>query len=77
MSVLCDDAPMKLYRVGEFASLLDVNPRTVRRWMARGLLSYAQLPGGERRIPCSELESVIQHHPRSQSAQAPMRRCAQ
>jgi excisionase family DNA binding protein len=55
---------MKNYRVGEFASLLDVNPRTVRRWMTQGLLSYVQLPGGERRIPYEELASVISRHPR-------------
>jgi excisionase family DNA binding protein len=71
--VLCDDAHMKMYRVGEFASLLDVNPRTVRRWMTRGLLSYAQLPGGERRIPYEELESIVSHHQRGDSALPPAR----
>jgi excisionase family DNA binding protein len=64
---------MKLYRVGEFATLLDVNPRTVRRWMTRGLLSYVQLPGGERRIPCEELESIVSRHPRYDSALPPAR----
>ncbi|MAF52346.1 MAG: helix-turn-helix domain-containing protein [SAR202 cluster bacterium] len=56
---------MKLYRVGEFANLLDVNPRTVRRWMTSGLLSFVRLPGGERRVPHDELHAVLRLHPRT------------
>ena len=50
---------MDTYRVGEFAALLDVNPRTVRRWMSRGLVAYVRLPGGERRIPRDELTAIF------------------
>ena len=46
--------------MGEFATLLGVNPRTVRRWLALGLLPYVQLPGGVRRIPYNELKSILQ-----------------
>ena len=50
---------MDTFRVGDFAALLDVNPRTVRRWIDRGLLSYVQLPGGERRIPRDEAAAIL------------------
>ena len=49
------------YRVGECAALLNVNPRTMRRWMYRGLVDYLRLPGGERRIPRDELLTIFGH----------------
>lgn len=48
------------YRTGKAASLIDVHPRTLRRWMDRGLLGYVQLPSGERRIPADELDAILQ-----------------
>ena len=56
---MCSNAPMDTYRVGEFAALLDVNPRTVRRWISRGLVAYVRLPGGEHRIPRDELTAIF------------------
>jgi excisionase family DNA binding protein len=50
---------MDLYRVGEFAAILQVNPRTVRRWLANGLVACIRLPSGERRIPRPELDSIL------------------
>ena len=50
---------MDTLRVGEFASLLGVNPRSVRRWLTRGLLPYIELPGGERRIHKSALDAIL------------------
>jgi excisionase family DNA binding protein len=50
---------MDLIRVGEFAAILQVNPRTVRRWLANGLVTCVRLPGGERRIPSVELDAIL------------------
>ena len=50
---------MELLRVGEFAAILRVNPRTVRRWLSNGLVTFVRLPSGERRIPGLELDVII------------------
>ena len=50
---------MELLRVGEFAAILRVNPRTVRRWLSSGLVKFVRLPSGERRIPGLELEAIL------------------
>ncbi|MDP6420400.1 MAG: helix-turn-helix domain-containing protein [SAR202 cluster bacterium] len=62
---------MATYRTGKFASLIGVHPCTIRRWMDRGLLDYVRLPGGERRIPESELNAIIQGGDSSSTTNAP------
>ncbi len=52
-------SPMDLYRVGEFAAILQVDPRTVRRWLSNGLVACIRLPSGERRIPRLELDAIL------------------
>jgi len=48
-------------RTGQVASLLSVNARTVRRWIALRQICCFTTPGGERRIPASEAERVLGH----------------
>jgi len=48
-------------RVGEVAKHLGVNPRTIRRWLSRHQVKFYITPGGERRIPASEVERVLGH----------------
>ena len=64
---------MELLRVGEFAAILQVNPRTVRRWLSNGLVTCVRLPGGERRIPALELDVILgqtrtEEHSKSQES---------
>jgi putative resolvase len=50
---------MGYLRVGEVAALLGVNPRTVRRWLTWHQLAFYTTPGGERRVPKSEVERIL------------------
>lgn len=47
-----------MLRGWQVADKIGVNPRTVRRWMDQGILSYIRLPSGQRRIPASALEEI-------------------
>ena len=46
-------------RVGVVAALLEVNARTVRRWLTGRRIAFYVTPGGERRIPKSEIERIL------------------
>ena len=46
-------------RTGQVAKLLGVNPRTVRRWLTRHQVEFFTTPGGERRVPTSEIERIL------------------
>ena len=46
-------------RTGQAASLLSVNPRTVRRWIALQQIGCFTTPGGERRVPVAEIERIL------------------
>ena len=50
---------LSLYRRSEFARALGVSETTVKRWLDRGQIAFVRLPGGERRIPESELERIL------------------
>ena len=50
---------MVTVRIGEAAQAMNVDPRTVRSWMRRGLLEYVLLPNGERRIPQDRLDAIL------------------
>ena len=49
----------KHLRVGQVALILGVNPRTVRRWLTRHQIEFFTTPGGERRVPMSEVERIL------------------
>ena len=46
-------------RVGEVARLLGVKPRTIGRWLSWNQVRFYTTPGGERRIPESEVERIL------------------
>ena len=46
-------------RVGQVATFLGVNPRTVRRWLTLRQVAFYTTPGGERRVPMSEVERIL------------------
>jgi excisionase family DNA binding protein len=54
-----------LLRQSEFARYLGVSEQTVKRWLAREAsvpgsgVRFIRLPGGERRIPYSELVRIL------------------
>jgi excisionase family DNA binding protein len=52
----------KYYTIREAASRLNVNPRTINRWIHKGELQAIKLPGragGEFRIPANEVEKLL------------------
>lgn len=51
--------PPKFLRTGLVASFLGVSPRTIRRWLVLGQIDCFTTPGGERRIPVSEIERLL------------------
>ncbi len=52
-------AKPKLLTVSEAATLLNVNERTVRRWIDAESIPYLELPGGSYRIPQGALLSSL------------------
>ena len=46
-------------RVGEVAELLRVNARIVRRWLTSRRIDFYTTPGGERRVPASEVVRIL------------------
>ena len=51
---------VNLFRRGEFARALGVSETTVNRWLADGKIAFVRLPGGERRIPATELQRILE-----------------
>jgi len=56
---------VQLYRQAEFARALGVSESTVKNWLRReervpgSGVRFIKLPGGERRIPSSELSRIL------------------
>jgi excisionase family DNA binding protein len=50
-------------RTGQVASLLSVNARTVRRWVALRHIRFITTPGGEHRIPMAEIARLLARPP--------------
>ena len=48
-----------LYTIDEVAALLRVHPRTVKRWMEAGQVTYVKLPGRQYRIPAAEVARLM------------------
>jgi excisionase family DNA binding protein len=44
---------------GEVAAIFRVSPQTVARWGESGLLTTLRTPGGHRRYPATEVESLL------------------
>jgi excisionase family DNA binding protein len=55
----CAPALQELLTTAEVAHPLRVNSRTVQRWAAAGQLRAIVLPGGDLRIPRSELQRLM------------------
>lgn len=51
--------PSLLLTPREVAALFDVDPKTVNRWAAAGLLGVRRTPGGHRRYLRTEVETVL------------------
>lgn len=53
----------RLLLPGEVAKMFRVDPKTVTRWAAKGLLKSIRTPGGHRRYWESEVRNLIGEHP--------------
>lgn len=47
------------YRIGDAAEILGVRVETVRRWEREGKITASRTPGGQRRIPASEMARLL------------------
>jgi molybdopterin-binding protein len=47
------------YRIGEAAAMLGVRVETLRRWEREGRLASTRTPGGQRRVPASEVARLL------------------
>ena len=54
------------YRIGEAAEILGVRVETVRRWERDGKIAASRTPGGQRRIPASEVARLLTERRTSQ-----------
>jgi excisionase family DNA binding protein len=52
-------ARLRAFSLGQVAAALQVNPRTVRRWIAAGWLRAFSLPGNDLRVSQTELEAFV------------------
>jgi excisionase family DNA binding protein len=51
---------MDLLTVAEAARRLDVDPQTVRRWIADGRISAIALPSGQYRLRLDVVEAILE-----------------
>lgn len=61
------------YRIGEAAAILGVRVETLRRWERDGTLATSRTPGGQRRVPATEVARLLaerRERPRVTSASA-------
>jgi len=49
----------KSLRAGEVATLFNVDPRTVNRWVKQGKLAYFRTPGGHLRFHPEDIEQAL------------------
>jgi molybdopterin-binding protein len=47
------------YRIGEAAKVLGVRVETLRRWEREGRLDSSRTPGGQRRVPATEVARLL------------------
>lgn len=55
------------YRIGEAAEILGVRVETVRRWEREGKITASRTPGGQRRIPASDVARLLAERRASQA----------
>jgi putative resolvase len=55
------------YLLPTAAAILNVHPRTLKRWHKQGLLRLIELPGGHFRVPGDEITRLL-----AQPEQAPL-----
>jgi excisionase family DNA binding protein len=48
------------FRIDEAASICDVHPNTIRRWIDDGKLDHIRLPGGGIRIPHTAVLKLLE-----------------
>ena len=49
----------ELYKISEVTKMLRISRSTLYRWMDQGLISYIELPNGQRRITKSEVDKIF------------------
>jgi excisionase family DNA binding protein len=54
-----NDMKDKTYRLPEAAAILSVHPRTLKRWQRAGKLRLIELPGGQFRVPETEVSRLL------------------
>ncbi len=47
------------YRLPDAAAILSVHPRTLKRWYRDGRIRLIELPGGQFRVPGSEILRLL------------------
>jgi putative resolvase len=47
------------YRLPRAAAILSVHPRTLKRWGRDGHIRLIELPGGQFRVPCTEITRLL------------------
>ena len=52
-------AESELLPIGEAARQLGVSTDTLRRWDREGLIAATRTPGGQRRIPVTEIARIL------------------
>jgi len=56
--------PQPKLRIGDAAEILGVGVDTLRRWEEEGRLTAERTPGGQRRVPISEVTRLLAERPR-------------
>jgi len=49
----------RLLRLKEIEEIYSITAMTIRRWEKRGLIKTVRTPGGQRRVPESEIRRVL------------------
>lgn len=59
MRLMNQDETVNLLKSGEVAALFRVDPKTVARWAAKGLLPSTVTPGGQRRYRETDVRALL------------------
>ena len=49
------------YRLPSAAAILNVHPRTLKRWYHDGKIRLIELPGGQFRVPGAEINRLLEN----------------
>lgn len=53
------------YKLAEVARMLGVDPKTIYRWLAKGILREVPVPGGKRLVDARSVEKFIAGKPKN------------